>query len=41
MFRQLADEYPYTEWGKRAAQRLQRHEVSVPCTTSSISAPTR
>ena len=23
MFRQLADEYPYTEWGKRAAQRLQ------------------
>lgn len=23
MYRQLADEYPYTEWGKRAAQRLQ------------------
>ena len=23
IFRQLADEYPYTEWGKRAAQRLQ------------------
>ncbi len=23
MFRQVADEYPYTEWGKRAAQRLQ------------------
>jgi outer membrane protein assembly factor BamD len=23
MFRQLADEYPYTEWGRRAVQRLQ------------------
>src|SRR5216683_956457 len=23
LYRQLADEYPYTEWGKRAAQRLQ------------------
>jgi outer membrane protein assembly factor BamD len=23
IYRQLADEYPYTEWGKRAAQRLQ------------------
>jgi outer membrane protein assembly factor BamD len=23
MFRQVADEYPYTEWGRRAAQRLQ------------------
>ena len=23
MYRRLADEYPYTEWGKRAAQRLQ------------------
>ncbi|HET9922505.1 MAG TPA: outer membrane protein assembly factor BamD [Methylomirabilota bacterium] len=23
MFRQLADEYPYTEWGRRAAQRIQ------------------
>jgi outer membrane protein assembly factor BamD len=23
MYRQVADEYPYTEWGKRAAQRLQ------------------
>jgi outer membrane protein assembly factor BamD len=23
MYRKLADEYPYTEWGKRAAQRLQ------------------
>jgi len=23
LFRQLADEYPYTEWGRRAAQRLQ------------------
>jgi outer membrane protein assembly factor BamD len=23
MFRQLADEYPYTEWGRRAAQRVQ------------------
>lgn len=23
VLRQLADEYPYTEWGKRAAQRLQ------------------
>ena len=23
IFRRLADEYPYTEWGKRAAQRLQ------------------
>ncbi|MGH7384732.1 MAG: outer membrane protein assembly factor BamD [Candidatus Rokuibacteriota bacterium] len=23
IYRRLADEYPYTEWGKRAAQRLQ------------------
>lgn len=23
LFRQLAEEYPYTEWGRRAAQRLQ------------------
>jgi TolA-binding protein len=23
VYRQLADEYPYTEWGRRAAQRLQ------------------
>jgi outer membrane protein assembly factor BamD len=23
MYRRLADEYPYTDWGKRAAQRLQ------------------
>jgi outer membrane protein assembly factor BamD len=23
MFRQVAEEYPYTDWGKRAAQRLQ------------------
>ncbi len=23
LFRQVADEYPYTDWGKRAAQRLQ------------------
>jgi outer membrane protein assembly factor BamD len=23
MFRQVADEYPYTDWGKRAVQRLQ------------------
>ena len=23
MFRRVADEYPYTEWGRRAAQRLQ------------------
>jgi outer membrane protein assembly factor BamD len=23
MFRQLVDEYPYTEWGRRAAQRIQ------------------
>jgi TolA-binding protein len=23
LFRQVAEEYPYTDWGKRAAQRLQ------------------
>jgi TolA-binding protein len=22
LFRKLADDFPYTEWGKRAAQRL-------------------
>jgi len=23
LFRKLADEYPYTEWGRRASQRIQ------------------
>ena len=38
IYRQLADEYPYTEWGKRAAQRLQAARGKS-CTTSSISDP--
>jgi TolA-binding protein len=40
LLRRLAEEYPYTDFSRRAGARL-RAEVTAPCTTSSTSAPTR